>query len=127
MREVTGIDKLIDPAIKKVARGTSYFRKSAVKNEVLATSSLKTALRSLDNNHPEWQFGEVIHRYVEAAVGHALQQKDANGIRVYECYAAHESERRWMKLRSMTAAQLRLVIAETHTRERQMVVKRKGY
>jgi hypothetical protein len=126
MPEVTEIDRLIDPAIKKVSK-SSYFRKSEVVNQVLSHGELAKALRSVDKSHAGWNLSEIVHRYVYASVGHALQQKDSNGIRVYECYAAGESERRWMRLRAMTARELRLVIQETRTRERQMVVKRKAY
>ena len=49
------------------------------------------------------------------------------GIRVYECYGAGESERRWQPLRALTANTLRAVMRETRTQERQLKIKSAGY
>jgi hypothetical protein len=96
-KEKTPIDRIIEPALEKVAarRENRYFYKSEVLAEVLKHRSLKNMLDEMKAKWPDWKFDEVIRRYITDRVGQALQKRDANKIRVYECYGAGESERRW--------------------------------
>ncbi len=127
-REQTPIDKLIDPAVVKVAKDTkSYFRKSEVVAEVTSNARVATVLKEVRSKYGGWKLDQLLLRYISDQVGRVLQQHDANGIRVYECYAAQEKERRWMPLRAMTADHLRAVMQETRTQARSLELKGTGY
>jgi len=126
--ERTPIDKLIEPAVQKVAKTTKgYFLKSEVVNEIRAQRGLGSALAKIRATYTEWKFDQVILRYVDRRVGEVLAMKDTNGIRVYECYGAGNRERRWLPLRAMTADMLRAVMQETRVQARQLEIKGAGY
>ena len=127
-KQKTKIDNLIEPALLKVARRTtSYFSKSDILNEVMNNKHLAKVLTDLRNKYGEWKLDQLIKRYVGTRVGQALQQRDTNGIRVYECYAVGKPERRWLPLRAMTAVTLRNVMQQTRVQARQLTVKDEGY
>ena len=88
---------------------------------------LAKVLTDLRTKHGAWKLDQLIKRYVDTRVGQALQQRDANGIRVYECYAVGKPERRWLPLRAMTAVTLRNVMQQTRVQARQLSVKGEGY
>lgn len=128
-RERTPIDRLVERAVEKVARASSsaYFRKSEVINELRKQRGLGNALAQLKARYQEWKFDQVILRYIEQRVGQVLQMRDAHGLRIYENYAAGESERRWMILRAMTLKDFQSVVQETRVQERDLHVKGEGY
>jgi hypothetical protein len=128
-RQKTQIDNLIQPALQDVLKRSkgSYFRKSEVVAEVARHPKLQSILHELQRRFGGWNIDEIVLRYAEGKVGEMLQQKDAHGIRVYECYAAGGPERRWMPFRSMTADTLRAVMQETRTQARQLTLKGNGY
>lgn len=128
-REKTKIDKLIEPAIQKVAKRTAdtYFWKSSVVNEVLKNRQLAGIVTDLRTRYGAWKLDQLMMRYIDSHVGHVLQQRDANGIRVYECYAVGKPERRWQPLRAMTANGLRSVMQQTRVQARQLTLKGEGY
>jgi len=123
----TMIDRLIEPAIIRAAKRPGYFHKSQVVNEVLNSSKLGGMLVDIEKRYSGWDLDEIIRRYITGRVGSVLQQRDSNGIRVYECYSASESERRWMPIRGMTVNHLRAVMQETRTQARHLEVKAAGY
>jgi len=124
----TPLDRLIQPAVEHVAKqGGGYFKKSEVVAHLLRKNKFSALLADLRNRHGAWQIDELILRYVVARIGSELQRRDSLGIRVYECYAAGERERRWMPLQAMTANTLRAVMQETRTQARQLVIKGEGY
>lgn len=127
-KERTKIDNLVEPAVKRVAeREKSYFRKSEVVDEVTKNKNLANIFADLRGRYRAWKLDTIIMRYVEKRVADALQQRDSNGIRIYECYAAGERERRWLTVRAMTADTLRAVMQETRTQARQLTIKGEGY
>ena len=126
-RARTKVDKLVDPALKKVARKSGFFRKSEVVAEVLGNAKLASMLRDARNNYGDWGVDEIIRRHIENRTGELLQKRDAHGIRVYECYAAGEQERRWMPFRAMNADTLRAVARQARTQARQLTLKGEGY
>ena len=123
----TMIDRLIEPAVRKSAQRPGYFRKSQVVNEVLNSSKLGKMLADIERRYPGWDLHEIIGRYITGRVGSVLQQRDSNGIRVYECYSTGESERRWMPIRAMTVDHLRAVMTETRKQARHLEIKASGY
>lgn len=124
----TPIDKLIEPAVQKVAARTKgYFLKSEVVSEVRGYRSLGAALAQIKARYATWKFDQVILRYIDTRVAQVLQVRDANGIRIYENYAAGNRERRWLPLRAMTADTLRAVMQETRVQARQLELKGEGY
>jgi hypothetical protein len=128
VKEHTPIDKLIEPAVKRVAeRETGYFQKNEIVTEVLKNKNLSGMLADIKKRFGGWKFDTVILRYIDGRVGQVLQQRDGNRIRVYECYAAGGRERRWLPLRAMTADTLLAVMRETRTQARQLEIKGEGY
>ena len=124
------IDDLIEPALASVVRRTprgSYFRKTEVVAEVIRHKELGGVLKALRDGWSGWGIDEVVRRYIDGKVGSVLQQRDSFGIRVYECFAAGEPERRWQPFKAMTANSLRLVMQQTRTQARQLTVKGEGY
>lgn len=130
MAERTAIDRIIEPSLRAVAqrkKGT-FFYKSEVVAEVLGHRDLRKNLLDIQNRYgTKWRFDEIIRRYINQRIGVVLQQRDSNKVRVYECYGAGESERRWHPLRALTADTLRAVMRETRTQERQLNIKGAGY
>jgi hypothetical protein len=126
--ERTPVDRLVQPAVERVAaRGGGYFKKSEVVQAITKERRVSSLLTDLRTRHGAWKIDQLILRYIDGRVGHILQMRDANGIRVYECYAAGEKERRWMPLRAMTANTLRAVMQETRTQARYLTIKGEGY
>ena len=70
---------------------------------------------------------KFIKKHLENAVGQALQKRDANGLRICECYSAGTRHRRWMPLRAMTANDLRAVMQATRVESRALANKAEGY
>jgi hypothetical protein len=126
-RERTPLDRLIQPAVERVAARGAYFQKKEVVNTVSSDKKVGALLGDLRSRHGGWKIDQLIVRYIEAKVGEVLQMRDGNHIRVYECYAVGHGERRWMPLRAMNADTLRAVMQETRTQERQLHIKGAGY
>ena len=128
-RKKTYIDSQIEPAIEKIVKesGASYFTKKDVVDQIKKVRKVASLLNDLQKRHSGVGADEIVVRYIETAVGQALQKKDANGLRVYECYSAGERQRRWMRLRAMTADQLRVAMQAANRGARELQVKAEGY
>ena len=128
-RRKTYLDSQIEPAIEKVVRksGASYFTKKDVVDQIKKVRKVSSLLDDLQRRHAGVGADEIVLRYIETAVGQALQKKDANGLRVYECYSAGERQRRWMRLRAMTADQLRVAMQAADRGARELQLKAEGY
>ena len=128
-RRKTYLDSQIEPAIEKVVRksGASYFTKKDVVDQIKKVRKVSSLLDDLQRRHAGVGADEIVLRYIETAVGQALQKKDANGLRVYECYSAGERQRRWMRLRAMTAEQLRVAMQAADRGAREFQLKAEGY
>lgn len=128
-RKKTYLDSQIEPAIEKVVKevGASYFTKKDVMDQIKKVRRVSSLLNDLQKRHSGVGADEIVVRYIENAVGQALQKKDANGLRVYECYSAGERQRRWMPLRAMTADQLRVAMQAADRGARELQVKAEGY
>ena len=128
-RRKTYIDSQIEPAIAKVVKesGASYFTKKDVVDRIKKVRKVTHLLNDLQKRHSGVGADEIVIRYIETAVGQALQKKDENGLRVYECYSAGERQRRWMPLRAMTADQLRAAMQAADRGARELQVKAEGY
>ena len=126
--ERTPLDRLVQPAVERVAaRGGGYFTKSEVIVSITKQRRVAALLADLRIRHGAWKVDALILRYILGKVGTELQRRDSNGVRIYECYAAGQRERRWMPLRAMTAKALRAVMQETRTQARQLELKGEGY
>lgn len=125
-RERLPVDKLIDPAIDRVASTQGYFHPSNVVREVLQHGKLAAALKDARNR---WgRFDEIVIRYIKSSVSTRLHTlKDSFGVRVFECYAAGESERRWLRFQALTLNDLRAVMQENRKLERQIHIKGENY
>lgn len=67
-------------------------------------------------------------RQINGLIGEALQARDDNRIRLFECYSVPgRTERRWLPLRAMTKGMLLNVMRETRVQERQLHIKSEGY
>ena len=128
-RKKTYLDQQVAPAIEKVVKksGGSYFTKKDVVDQIRRVKRVASLLSDLRRRHAGMDADEIVLRYIESAVGSALQKRDSNGLRVYECYSAGEPQRRWMPLRAMTADQLRVAMQEARTGARQLHLKAEGY
>lgn len=129
----TKIDNLIETTVGKVARrnASSYFHKSAVVNEVMNHKDLGRVLADSRRRYGGWEIDHLIMRYIDNRAGRILQQRDANGVRVYECYPTYglapDRERRWQILRAMNLTSLRQVMGETRVQARLLEIKGQGY
>ena len=128
-RKKTYLDSQIEPAIEKIVKesGASYFTKKDVVDQIKKIRKVAHLLNDLQKRHSGVGADEIVVRYIETAVGQALQKKDENGLRVYECYSAGERQRRWMPLRAMTADQLRVAMQAADRGARELQVKAEGY
>ena len=127
-RKKTYLDNQIEPALEKVVkRSASYFTKKDVVDQIKRVRKVSSLLDDLQRRHAGVGADEIVLRYIDTAVGQALQKKDANGLRVYECYSAGERQRRWMLLRAMTADQLRVAMQAADRGARELRVKAEGY
>lgn len=128
-RKKTYIDSQIEPAIEKVVKksGASYFTRKDVVDQIKKVRRVSSLLDDLQRRHAGVGADEIVLRYIDDAVGRALQKKDANGLRVYECYSAGERQRRWMRFRAMTADQLRVAMQAANRGARELQLKAEGY
>jgi hypothetical protein len=130
MPSSSAIDRIIEPALEKVIKNHpgGYFYKSEIAAEVLKHRTLAQVIANLAAVfEARWQLDEVLKAHVNARISEALRVRDSNKLRIYECYGAGESERRWLPLRALTAANLRVILRETKTQERQLNIKSAGY
>jgi len=129
MASDTAIDRIVEAALAKVvARRPGFFYKSEIAAEVLKHTALNQAVTNISTLFDaRWRFDEVIKAHINNQIAEALRVRDSNKIRIYECYGAGESERRWLPLRGLTASNLRVIMRETKTQERQLKIKSAGY
>jgi hypothetical protein len=121
------LDKLIRGGLKQVEAQRAHWHKSDITKLVYQNEGLKKRLHQLDGMGNGYNFGGLVRTQIEGMVGAVMQERDAYGIRRYECYAAGERERRWQPLRGMTKDILLAVTRETRTQERVLQIKGAGY
>jgi hypothetical protein len=121
------LDRLIRESLKKVEGERSYWHKGDITKCVYANEALKKKLTALDGMGNGYNFGGLVRSQVEAMIGSVMQERDAYGIRRYECYGAGERERRWQPLQAMTRDILLAVTRETRTQARVLTIKGSGY
>ena len=119
MKVAHPFDKQIQTAIEMMARDGPYFAKSEV---LKAVRRQKTVMKI-----PPLVQEQINLRYIDSRIGSLLQARDHYGVRIYENYTTGTGERRWMKLRAMTLAQLQSAMEATRTQERDLHVKGEGY
>ena len=134
----TPIDKIVQAALDKVLRRTKlgdYWTPVEVQREVLNHGPLATIIKDLETKYGAtmvggpWGIDTIVRRYINAAIGSAHRVRDSvTGLREFESYAVPgQSERRWMRLSGMTAANLRAAMEQARTQERQLFRKGEGY
>jgi len=121
------LDKLIRAALKEVEAKRPFWHKSDVTRVVYQNDALRNKLKTLDGMGNGYNFGGLVRSQILNMVGAVMQERDAYGIRRYECYGAGENERRWQPLQAMTKAQLLAVTRETRTQARTLQIKGAGY
>ncbi len=129
-QELIPIDKVIEACVHRVAlkraAGRS-FRKSEVVVEVGKHRDIRRILADVRARYTEWKVEYIILRYITHRIDRVLQARDANGIRVFECYASGQRERNWLPLRAMDKNALRASMTEARTLSRQLEIKAGGY
>jgi hypothetical protein len=128
MQERTPLHRVIDESITAIAAVGPYFTKNDVMAECYRRGGRAYAegIADVRKRHGRLRFADIIERWMTQQIGKALQQRDGNKLRVYECYRS-DKEVRWQPLREMTANTLRMVMAQTRTQEREMHIKGEGY
>lgn len=126
-RTETIVDKLIEPAVKEIAARPGYFTKREVVAAVLQRRDLGQVLREIRSKFVGYGIDELVVRYIEGEVGKVLQQRDAYGIRLYECYAAEPGVYRWRAFKRMTLSELDEVIESTRTQVQKLNAKLAQY
>lgn len=121
------LDKLIRAALKEIEGKRPYWHKGEIAHVVYANPALKKKMAQLDAMGNGYNFGGLVRSQIEAMIGAVMQERDAYGIRRYECYSAGERERRWQPLQAMTRDVLLSVTRETRTQERVLHIKGTGY
>jgi hypothetical protein len=114
MRMNQKVEELIKPCLRTVAKreAASYFTKREVVIEVIRRANLTDVLSDVRVRYAASEIDSMVLGYIDHLVGSALRAHDGNGLRVYECYNVGNSQRRWRRFRSMTAADLRSVLTE---------------
>lgn len=128
-RQQTLVDDLIARAIERLAEHGSFY-KSDVVSEVSKTQTfcgIQRVLKDADLKAPRAGIGIVYLRGFDDMVTRALQARDENGIRLYECEASGTDQRRWMRLRAMGLEELKQVIRPTRELQRTIRVKVDAY
>ncbi len=125
-KQHTPIDKLVESAVEELSNA-SYFTKTEVRSKVLKHKKLAPLLADISKRYPGWKFDHAISEHIDATIDVDVRRTDAHGIRLYECYAVGNRDRRYMRLRSMKANQLRATIQETRVQARKLDVKVKVY
>jgi hypothetical protein len=121
-KQHTPIDKLVESAVESLSKA-SYFTKTEVRRDVLKHKNLSGFLVDVGKRYPGWKFDQAIIAHVDEVISVAVRQTDAHGIRLYECYAVGNRDRRYMRLRAMKANQLRAAIQETRVQARKLDIK----
>lgn len=107
------LDQLASSSLKRVAkRPAPYFTRDEIRVDMLKRKGLAEALIDVRRAHRFLALDEAILRYIDQAIGRALQSKDDRGVRLYESYSAGIGARRWRRFTSMTAPDLSRVIEE---------------
>lgn len=121
----TLIDKIIDPAVEKVA-ARKHFTKSVVMREVLEHNGLRNTMAEIRARYGEWKFDQVILKYTHDQIGRRLQVRDAFNLRVYGCYSVGTRERRWQRFATMNVTQLELMQKSLRTQAERLLFKAEG-
>lgn len=105
-RRIGRMNHLIDQRIREAldAHGDRFFKKPEIVGAVVHAFGDLPERRNLD-------LRTVLHAYVtDRLTRKFLHQKDEHGLRVYENYADGTGDRRWQKLRMLSAGQLRVIV-----------------
>lgn len=111
----TALDYVIIESINDLADSVGQkFRVDDVLHLVLQNKAVAAITKRLrDEFDKRYKLDVLFARYIKGQVRHHLQHaKDANGIRVYECYSDGHGDYRWQRLKYMTRQDLRAIIAE---------------
>lgn len=105
-RRIERMHRIIDQRIREALddAGDGFFKKAEVVSQVVNGFGELPERKNLDMR-------VVMKAYVDGRLtGKFLHSKDEHGLRIYENYADGTGERRWQKLRLLTASQLRVIV-----------------
>lgn len=105
-RRVGRMHQIIDQRIREALgdAGDGFFKKNEVVASVVNSFGELPERRNLDMR-------TVLKSYVDGRLTKVfLHAKDEHGLRIYENYADGSGERRWQRLRLLSASQLRVVV-----------------
>lgn len=111
----TALDYVISEAISELSDSVGQkFLVDDVLHLVLQDKRIAPIVKRLREEFDrKYKLDILFARYTKTQIRKHLQQsKDANGIRVYECYSDGHGNFRWQRLRFMTRQDLRAIIAE---------------
>jgi hypothetical protein len=110
---VIAVDECVQRAVKRVARrNDSYFTVNEIVTETVKQRRISEAIVGLRHQYRGLGLDEAVMRYIEGRVARELRDKDAHGIRRYECYATGNGERRWRRFSAMNAADVSQVLRD---------------
>ena len=116
------VELIIDMIILDVSKKSdAYFFKNEVLMLAMNNKAIAQAREMLRKIKPDFEafFVKSMNTYI----GKALQARDSQGLRVYECYAAGDPERRWMRFTSMNAEHIRSVLSATKRQGEEIMTK----
>lgn len=122
-----GIMRFVDPSLKHVARSSAYFTRKDVIREVMRRAGVIDAVIDVRRRYRGLDLDQLIVAQIGELVSDALRQRDAHGIRVFECYSVPGGERRWRRLRDMNRADLARVVEECRVLRDQIDAKLRVY
>lgn len=110
----SAIDRACMKAVKRVARaaGGSYFYRSQVRAEVYRSDNIGPSIAEIRRSYRALALDDAVIRYIDIAIGRALQAKDDRGLRIYECYSVGHGERRWYRLLDMHLLDIRRLLRD---------------
>jgi len=117
----------VKPAIRAVARRGGYFLKVEVVHEVLRRAELTDAVVQIRRTYVGRGLDDAIIGYLEVEVARQLRARDDHGLRMFECYADANGQRRWRRLIEMRAADIRRVTRDLRTLRDQLADKVAAY
>lgn len=109
-------DKLVDAEVEKLST-RQYFLKRVMKADIIGTPDVQRLLLDLRKNYSSWKLYEMVVRQIDQRISRALCAKDENGFRMYASVVA-DGERRWMRVRELTASQLRTIVGRLEKQSR---------
>lgn len=126
-RAPTRLEEMVERETRRIADRPQYFTKEEIVRAVLRLPTIVNVLREVGRIAPGWSLNSEIERRISAIVGGALQSRDENGIRIYECYPTGQGPRRWLRLRSMKRDDLIRVMQQTTKLRRTIEYKGEDY